>query len=211
MKLSKIVVVAVIVFGATAVPTVAQSTGGGGLQWRAGVRFGQHDFTEADQSIDAVFGGDSASMVGAQLEAQLNSGLFFGVSYETGDLNGKRVVLVPGGPPIQTNIDESLEVEPLRFTAGWMFRKDEALAPVVGVGVTSLSFSEQGGGESVSGSDTGFHALAGLRYQWTRFSIGGEIMYSSVSGIVGDGGVTEFFGEDDLGGTSISLVALFHF
>lgn len=211
MTASKLAAVATLSLGLVAVPAFAQTAGGGGVDWRAGLRFGQHDFTEAEQSVDAVFDGDSASMVGAQIEAQLQSGLFFGLSYETGDLDGKRVVLVPGGPPIQTNIDETLEVEPLRGTVGWMFRKDEVLAPIVGAGFTSLSWSEEGGGESVSGSDTGFHALAGLRYQWTRFSIGGEVQFSSISGAVGDAGVTEFFNEDDLGGTSIHVVALFHF
>lgn len=207
---SKIVAIATLSLGLFAIPAMAQ-TAAGGVVWRVGARVGQHDFTEAEQSIDAVFNGDSASMVGAQIEAQLQSGLFFGLSYETGSLDGHRVVLVPGGPPIQTNIEESLDVEPLRGTVGWMFRKDEALAPIVGAGITSLSWSEEGGGESVSGSGTGFHALAGLRYQWARFSIGGEVQYSSVPDTVGEAGVTEFFNEDDLGGTSIHVVALFHF
>ena len=206
----------IAVIGWVAAPVVAQTDAPAepekdGITWRAGIRFGDHDFTEAEQSVDAVFGGDSASMVGVQLEAQFSKGFFLGLSYESGDVSGKRVVLIPNAPPIQTNIDETLDIEPLRVTAGWMFRKDEAWAPVVGAGLTSLSWSEEGGGESVSGSDTGYHLMGGIRYQRTRFSIGGEIEMSSASGSVGEGGVTQFFGEDDLGGTSIHLVALFHF
>lgn len=199
-----------------AAPGYAQSTGDAGLSWRAGVRFGQHDFTEAEQSVDAVFGGDSASLVGAQVEAQLRSGLFLGLSYETGDLDGNRVVLGPGGVPIPVPIEETLDTDFARLTAGWMFRRDYALTPVVGAGVTSLDWSEESRldgvvVDSVSGSETGYHALGGLRYQWPRFSLGGEVMFSSISDAVGQAGVTQEFGEDDLGGLSINVVALFHF
>ncbi len=206
----------IVVVGLIAAPVLAQTddqapVDGNGIEWRAGLRLGSHDFTEAEQSVNAVFGGDSASLLGVQLEAQFNMGLFVGLSYETGDVSGKRVVLIPNRPPIQTNIDEELEIKPFRVTAGWMFRKDESWAPVVGAGLTSLSWSEDGGGESVSGSDTGYHLMGGIRYQRERFSIGGEVEISSASGSVGEGGVTQFFGEDDLGGTAFHLVALFHF
>ena len=84
--LSTYICSALVLASISAAPAVAQddqaadqaATDERKVEWRAGVRFGQHDFTEAEQSIDAVFDGDSASLFGFQVEAQFRSGLFIG-------------------------------------------------------------------------------------------------------------------------------------
>ena len=75
-----------------------------------------------------------------------------------------------------------------------------------------MDFTEEGGGETLDGSGSGIHMMGGVRYQRDRFSIGAEVLFSSAeSDELAQGGVTRIFGEDDLGGTSFHLVALFHF
>jgi hypothetical protein len=40
-----------------------------------------------------------------------------------------------------------------------------------------------------------------------RWSLGGELRYSSIPDAVGEGGVSAFFDEDDLGGVELAAVA----
>jgi hypothetical protein len=79
-----------------------------------------------------------------------------------------------------------------------------------GAGLTSVGYKEQsnfaGSGDNVDERFSGFHVVGGgeyLPFPW--MAIGGEVLWSSVSDALGQGGVSKAFGEDDLGGTTLRV------
>lgn len=173
-----------------------------------GVRVVSLQEVNASDSYDAVFDGDAMTQFGVQFELQIRRHFLIALVYETGEVDGHRVL--PSDPPIPTGIEETLTLSPIHLTAGWVFAPESQMHGFVGVGPTLLDWEDESGPDSESGSDTGYHGVAGLRWSTLnhRFTVGGELRYSSVPDAVGEAGITEHFDEDDLGGTTIGLSLL---
>lgn len=187
------------------------SVGGGAsapVHFDLGVRVVSLQEVNASDSYDLVFDGDAMTQFGVQFEAQIRRHFLVGLVYETGEVDGHRVL--PGDPPIQTTAEETLTLSPIHLTFGWVFAPESPLHGFVGVGPTLLDWEDESGADSASGSDTGYHGVAGLRWSTAshRFTVGGELRYSSVPDAVGEAGVTRLFDEDDLGGTTVGLSLL---
>lgn len=170
-----------------------------------GVRAVSLQEVNASDSYDAVFEGDAMTQFGIQFELQIRRHFLIGLVYETGEVDGHRVL--PTDPPTPTPVEETLTLSPIHLTAGWVFAPESQVHGFVGVGPTLLDWEDESGADSESGSDTGYHVVAGLRWSTLghRFTVGGELRYSSVPDAVGETGITRFFDEDDLGGTTIGL------
>lgn len=181
-----------------------------------GVRAVSLQEVNASDSYDAVFDGDAMTQFGVQFELQIRRHFLIGLIYETGEVDGNRVLSVD--PPISTCtlpggcIEETLTLSPIHLTFGWVFAPESQVHGFVGVGPTLLDWEDESGPISESGNDTGYHGVAGLRWSTPnhRFTVGGELRYSSVPDAVGEAGITgpEFFDEDDLGGTTVGLSLL---
>lgn len=173
-----------------------------------GVRAVSLQEVNASDSYDAVFDGDAMTQLGVQLELQIRRNFLIGLVYETGEVDGNRVL--PTDPPLPTAVEETLTLSPLHLTLGWVFAPESQIHGFVGVGPTLLDWEDESGADSESGSDTGYHGVAGLRWSTPshRFTVGGELRYSSVPDAVGEAGITRVFDEDDLGGTTIGLSLL---
>ncbi len=70
-----------------------------------------------------------------------------------------------------------------------------------------VSGIEQGEIETVSGSDFGAHAMAGVRRALGRFAVGAEAVYSTIPNALDGRGAAAQTGENDLGG--LALLATF--
>jgi hypothetical protein len=111
---------------------------------------------------------------------------------------------------IALDIPISVELTPLEIGAGWRFR---ALAgghvlPYVGGGWLRMAYKETS--EFASGdenTDTAFNGsvmFAGVEVMFLEWMIAGaEVQYRSVPGALGDGGVSEVYEEDNLGGVTV--------
>jgi hypothetical protein len=99
-----------------------------------------------------------------------------------------------------------LAYAPLHLTLGAVLRPRRPWQLRLGAGPTLLDWRDASAGERQGGTDVGWHVAAGLRRGLPRFSLGGELRFSSIPGAVGEGGVTQFFGEDDLGGLELAAV-----
>lgn len=236
-------IAAVVMLGLVAVPALGQSAGTGTpahpqqqeppddywldqenagstltapVHFDIGVRAVSLQEVNASDSYDAVFDGDAMTQVGIQLELLIRESFLIALVYETGEVDGNRVLSVD--PPISTCtlpggcIEETLTLSPIHLTFGWMFAPESQIHGFVGVGPTLLDWEDESGPLSESGNDTGYHGVAGLRWSTPnhRFTVGGELRYSSVPDAVGEEGITgpEFFDEDDLGGTTIGVSLL---
>jgi hypothetical protein len=179
---------------------------------RLGFRLGAFEPINSADSYDAVFG-EPMPQLGLQVEAAIRGRWLLALAVDHGEVDGERVLLTD--PPQGTGVPVTLTVTPVQLTAGVLFRPAPRWRAGLGVGPTLLLWEDESAGESRSRTDTGGHVLLGLRRALgspggpERWSLGGELRYSSVPDAIGQGGVSEFFGEDDLGGLAVQLLALY--
>lgn len=202
MRRLSFVAVALAVLQAS--PAWAQSTVGG----RAYVTFGATSET-ASETFDAVAGTSRANGIGGGgTITGLWRGLFVDVGVSRQRFSGERV-FVSNGAVFPLGIPLEITVRPIDIATGWRFASGRA-SPYVGGGATFLTYEETSDfaqpGEDVSEQKTGLVLLAGLDVAIQRWlHAGAELRYRSVTGLLGSSGVSEAFGEDDLGGTAIAV------
>jgi len=164
----------------------------------------------AVETFEAVVGRSRFVFKGGGAEAlNLWRGVFARVALSSVKETGSRVVVVDD-EVIPLDIPMSIELTPLEIGAGWRFR---ALAgghvvPYVGGGWLRMAYKETS--EFATGddnTDTAFNGsvmFAGVEVMFLEWIIAGaEVQYRSVPGALGDGGVSEVYEEDDLGGVTI--------
>lgn len=182
-------------------------------QARVGVRgygsFGTTTLAAAD-TFDAVADTTSASVYGGGAQVtDIWRGVFADVGVSQLSLDGERVFIGDDGTVFELGIPLEVTMRPIDVAAGWRFGFGR-VAPYVGAGVTYLSYEETSdfaeAGEDVDESGTGALVLGGVDVRvWRWIHAGGEVRYRRVAGILGEGGVSSHFGEDDAGGISAAV------
>lgn len=161
------------------------------------------------ESFEAVTGTSSADGPGFGVTlTRLWRGVFVDVAAARRTLDGHRV-FVHAGTVFNLGIPMTVEWRPLDVSAGWRMPAGR-FTPYAGLGVTTIAYKESGdfaqAGDDVSDSASGLLLLGGVDVKvWRWVSLGGEVRHRSVTGVLGDGGVSEVFGEDQLGGTSFAI------
>ena len=185
-------------------PARAQSS----LGARGYVTFGRVFFTSGD-SFEAVTGERNALIagVGGQVTG-LWKGLFVDGAFSRQTLDGERV-FVANGDVFPLGIPLEVRLEPLDAAIGWRFTTG-GVASYVGIGMTSIHYTEAADfaqpGDDVDERKSGAFVLAGVDVPLGRWvSVGGEFRYRSVAGVLGDGGVSAVYGDDQLGGVSYAV------
>jgi hypothetical protein len=159
----------------------------------------------AQSSAKALFGSSGGMTFGAAVRYNVWRSAFVSAGLRTFSKDGERVFLTSPGSAIQKlGIPVSLNLKPILLTAGYRFRHGRLIVPYAHVGAAITSWSEESdvAGESFDdkGSKTGFVGAAGVEAGRGLFRFGAELGYTSVSGVVGLGGVSKIYGEDDIGG-----------
>jgi opacity protein-like surface antigen len=123
-------------------------------------------------------------------------------------VSGERV-FVDGSDVFRLGISTQSTIAPVDIVGGWRFQFGR-VSPYAGAGLTSIGYRETSefsdNSDEVNERKTGPVILAGadvVVLKWVR--VGGEMRYRKVRGILGNRGVSEMFGEDDLGGVSLAL------
>jgi opacity protein-like surface antigen len=163
----------------------------------------------ATRSAEAVFGSAGGFTFGGAVRYDVWRGAFVSAGVRTFSKEGERVFLAGPGAPVQKlGFPLSLRLTPIQLLAGYRFRRGQLVAPYAGVGVAVTSYSEtsQVAGESfdLDGTETGLLGVAGVELGRGRLRGGLELGYSAVSGVLGLGGVSQVYGEDDLGGLHVT-------
>lgn len=184
-------------------------------QSRIGVRaFGAVDINTmaASDSFQAVFDTSTLPAYGAGVDVTgLWKNLFARVAVTRAAKTGERAVVFNGRVfPIGVPLD--MTMTPIEVGAGWRFplSPNGRLTPYGGAGALLMRYTEESpfeaSGEDVDISKTGFVVFGGLDVAITRqFFVGGEAQYRSVPDAIGEGGVSQDFGEDDLGGVTVRI------
>lgn len=179
------------------------------LLW--GVRLGGFEMINSEDSYDAVFD-DPMPMLGLQLDWRFRRRWVLEATLDWGEVDGERVLLAD--PPVGTGVDETLTYVPLHLAASWSFYRADPWELRVGAGPSLLWWEDDSDVElagvdtTEDGTEIGASAILSVRRAFTAWTLGGELRWSTFPDAAGDSGVTRFFDEDDLGGASLHVVAL---
>jgi hypothetical protein len=169
---------------------------------------GYYDMTNASNSAKAVFDGSSGGFAfGGLARLDVGTSFFAGVGARVFKKDGQRAFVAgPGEPSFPLGHPLKVRVLPVYGLFGYRFRSDASLVPYVGLGVGLTSYREEStvGGELTmnSTSKVSGHAVAGLEYGRGRLRFAVEAMYMTAPDTIGLDGVSNIYGEDDVGGVS---------
>jgi hypothetical protein len=177
--------------------------------------FADVDMTKmaASSTFNAVTG--SSTMLGFGAGAELLNvwkRLFLRGGFQTGSTDGFRGFLTPEGF-VSTGIPIDISVTNVELMAGWRsyLKKHPKGAWYVAGGLVTGSFSQTSpdadSTEDDSASHPGFGILGGfewvVRDKKNKIVAGFEAEYKTIGGVLGVGGISKAFNEDDLGGFTI--------
>jgi hypothetical protein len=179
---------------------------------RGYVLFDSTSLAAAD-TFDAVIGKSSVSTIGGGVEALgLWKGLFARVAFSSIEETGSRVVVFDG-EPISLGIPLTVELKPLEIAGGWRFRPlpGTRLVPYFGGGLLRMGYRETSdfgiGDENTDTTFSGGLAFGGIEASIVSWVIAGaEVQYRSVPNALGEGGVSQAFGDTDLGGVTVRVL-----
>lgn len=199
---------AILTLSAGAVSAEAQSLRDIGI--RGFGMFGNFIFT-ADDSFGAVLDRDSGPILGGGGQVLLPWGIFVEIGAWRFKQDGQRLFIGPANEIFKLGIPVEITITPLEVTAGYRVTQlARRIVPYAGVGYSKYRYKESSQfadpAENVDESFSGFHVAGGVEYLPFRWlAIGGEATWSSIADALGEGGVSEHFNEDNLGGKTIRL------
>lgn len=165
----------------------------------------------AQDTFDAVAGTRSrASFGGGMQVTNLWRRVFADVGASVVSLDGQRV-FVDDGQVFELGIPLQVTMRSFDIAGGWRLALARGrVSPYVGAGLTYLSYEETSElaqpGDDVNEGKAGPLVLGGVDvHVWQWLHAGGELRYRRIGGILGEGGASAAFGEDDAGGVSVAL------
>jgi hypothetical protein len=168
---------------------------------------GWAELSNAQRSAEAVFDGASGGPTfGAGVRWSVTPSIYVALGGRYFSKDGERAfVSGPEEPAFPLGHPLSVRLIPVHAQAGWRFRPDTSFVPYVGLGVGFASYREESTVGDIAEptiSETKFSGLvsAGLEYGRGPVRFGIDLSYSTVPDSLGMGGISEIYGEDDLGG-----------
>lgn len=165
----------------------------------------------AKDSFDAVVGSTSVTSFGAGLQVtNVWRRLFVEIGAERASLDGERV-FVDGSTVERLGIPVEITVAPLDVMAGWRFGSGRGrFTPYAAAGLTSIGYSESSDfatdEENLDERATGFVIATGVEARLRRLvHLRGELRFRQAGGVLGDQGVSQEYGEKNLGGIGAAI------
>jgi len=184
-----------------------------------GVRaFGTVDINAltAQSSFNAVLGTSRLTAFGGGIDVlNIWRGLFLRAAVSTTSKTGSRA-FVANGQAVSLNIPLTVSMTPVEVGGGWRFLTGTRATPYVGGGGLAQFYSEKSNfaapGENVSQTNIGYFALGGIEVETVRWLVVGvEAQFRGVPHAIGQSGVSQSFGETNLGGfTTRVLIGVKH-
>jgi hypothetical protein len=169
---------------------------------------GWYDMTSAHRSAEAVFGSRGGPTVGGTVRLGLGRSWFAGAGARYFQRDGERVFTRGEGAPVfRLGHPLTVRLIPVYALAGYRFRSDARLVPYVsgGVGVAILREEDTVAevSEVTASTRASGHLATGLEYGRGAVRLGAELMFTSVPGSAGIGGVSAAYRETDVGGFTL--------
>jgi hypothetical protein len=169
---------------------------------------------KAKESFNAIFDKDTTWIAGGGADAIWPSGFFASAEVEWFKMEGERAFVLDD-QVFRLGIRDEVRVVPISMTFGYKIGRSNVARPYAGAGYGVYLFKEQAdfaqAGDDVSENFGGFHVVGGVDLiRQRRISAAVEARYAWVRDAIGEGGVSEGFGESDLGGFTIKVKVQVH-
>ena len=170
------------------------------------------DALRAKDSFDAVFGTSQLTAFGGGVEVvDIWKHLFARVAATRARKTGSRV-FVSGSEVFPLGIPLTMTMTPIEAGGGWRFasKTGSRFTPYAGAAFLSMGYTETsdfaGAGENTSERFSGQDLFGGVDIGIVKWvSASAEVQYRRVPNAIGAGGVSQDFGEDDLGGFTLRV------
>jgi len=170
----------------------------------------EESFTAID-TFDAVFGHTYAPFFGGGLQVVFRDGFYVELAALRFRQTGQRAFR-SGGQSFRLGIPLTATITPLEVTGGYRFRLRHMprVRPYVAAGFGSYAYKETSdfsdAGENVDTRHSGNVLNGGAEVRLHRWvGLGADVQYTHVPGILGQGGVSQQAGENDLGGVAVRV------
>jgi outer membrane protein W len=167
----------------------------------------EQSFAAVD-SFDATFGKSTFPFFGGGVQVVVHDAFVVELTASQFKQDGQRAY-ISAGKSYPLGIPLTATITPLEFTAGYRFRLRSLprVRPYVAAGVGSYGYTETSSfanaGDDVDTRHAGFVMNGGAEFRLSRWiGVAADVAYSHVSGILGQGGVSQQAGESDLGGVA---------
>jgi len=175
-----------------------------------GVAFVGFQKFAASQTFTATMDSASGQFYGGGGGVELRSGFFVRVTASRFRKTGQRALDLEG-QVFKLGIPLTVTIVPFEVTAGYRIKRFGRVVPYAGGGIGSYGYKEESkfadASENVSGRFTGYHIAGGADVSVTRWLwVTGEVLFAGVPNGLGKGGLSEQYGESNLGGTSVRLM-----
>jgi opacity protein-like surface antigen len=178
------------------------------LGFRGYVTFGP-TILSADESFEAVAGKSSQTGIGfgGSID-RIWKDLFVDVGISRLKIDGQRV-FVFDGTVFPLDIPLTIEMRPIDVIVGWRHTAGR-WSPYGGGGISMMNYTESSpfaeSGDDVSANEMGLGLLGGLDFSATPWlGVGAEVRFRRITRVLGVGGVSQEFNEDQLGGLSFAV------
>ena len=172
---------------------------------RAYAMFSQQQFTAKD-TFEAVFGQSTGPFRGGGADVVLARRVFVEVGFARFEQTGERVFR-SGAETFHLGIPLTAKIRAIDLVAGYRLTNWRRVLPYGGIGFGSYRYEESSDfaatGDDVSVSGSGLVLVAGAEVRLARFiGVSADVHQSRIEKIIGAGGISKEFRENDLGGTS---------
>ena len=200
MRAAAIVVLLACAFAA---PVAAQDAPD--LSIRPFVFATEQSFAAID-TFDATFGRTYEPFFGGGGQLLFHDRVFVEISASRFRQTGQRAFR-SGGKNFQLGIPLTATITPLELTGGYRFRFWPRVRPYLAAGIGSYGYQETASfanaGDDVNVRHIGYVANGGAEFRLHRWvGLGLDVQYTHVPGILGQGGISQQAGENDLGGVA---------
>ena len=164
-------------------------------------------------SFQAVFDSRGGVVLGTGVMVELPRGIYMEGTIDYFSKEGYRVY-VSGTKVVRTDIDTSISIVPLTFTGGYRFGLKPSFVLYVGGGFGRYYYKQKDIATELKGEDSykgygGYHLLGGVEFRADKpISFAGELKWNTVPQAIGEGGVSKYYEEDNIGGISFSFKVL---
>jgi hypothetical protein len=160
----------------------------------------------ASDTFRTVFGSPVQPVWGGGAQLAWANGLFVEGTVSHFGKTGERAFALDGDAfPLGIPLEASLT--PIEIAGGYRFGADfsNRVTPYVGGGFASYTYRESSdfdaAGDEFSKRGNGFLVVGGAEFRVHPWAVvSADVQFTKVGGVLGDGGLSQEFGEDDLGG-----------
>jgi hypothetical protein len=170
---------------------------------------GYYDMTNARKSAEAVFGGSAGgALFGLSGRMDVGRSFFVGAGGRWFQRTGERAFAADrNSPAFRLGHPLKVRVLPIYALLGYRFSPDSSFSPYVGLGPGFTSYREEStvAGETTteSSSKVSGHLVAGVEFGRGTIRAGVEGMYTLAPDVIGTGGISQVYDENDVGGLSV--------